>query len=380
MLITATLLSSVLFLAWANGANDNFKGVATLYGSATASFNTALLWATTATLAGSLLSVFLAGKLVTTFSGAGLVDVPALAPAMLAAVAAGAALTVFLATTLGMPTSTTHALTGALVGVVLVSPSGAIHWDVLLNTFMQPLLLSPLLAIAATAILYPLLHRLRLFMAVNAQTCLCVGEAAPLPVTISADGSAYLAQAEGAAQLRISIDDNDRCVERYQGRFFGIRVQAAVDLAHWLSGGAVCFARAVNDTPKIAALLITAGVLWENNMATLLLITAAVVAGGLLQSRKVAETMSHHITRLNTGQGLTANLITSMLVLGASGMGVPVSTTHVSCGAIFGISAVNGKRDWSTITGILLTWVTTLPLGVLLGGVFFLLLGFLDGV
>lgn len=49
-------------------------------------------------------------------------------------------------------------------------------------------------------------------------------------------------------------------------------------------------------------------------------------------------------------------------MLGASNLGLPVSTTHVATGAIFGISAINGKRDWRTIGRILLTWGVTLPL------------------
>jgi PiT family inorganic phosphate transporter len=81
----------------------------------------------------------------------------------------------------------------------------------------------------------------------------------------------------------------------------------------------------------------------------------------------VAETLSRRITALNHGQGLTANLVTAGLVLGASHLGLPVSTTHVSTGAIFGIGAVNGQRNWRTIARILLTWIVTLPLGLALG-------------
>jgi PiT family inorganic phosphate transporter len=86
-----------------------------------------------------------------------------------------------------------------------------------------------------------------------------------------------------------------------------------------------------------------------------------------VQSRKVAHTVSQRITTLNPGQGFTANLVTALLVIGASRMGVPVSTTHVSCGCIFGISAANGVRRWRTIGLFLLTWLTTLPLGLALG-------------
>ena len=54
--MTWILLAAVLFLAYSNGSNDNFKGVATIYGSGTASYRKSLAWATATTLAGSLLA------------------------------------------------------------------------------------------------------------------------------------------------------------------------------------------------------------------------------------------------------------------------------------------------------------------------------------
>ena len=373
MIINALLIGTVLLLAYTNGANDNFKGVATLYGSASTTYRKALIWATLATLAGGLLSIVLAHGLIETFSGTGLVDTTAFTPDMLAAISAAAAVTIFLATNLGMPTSTTHALTGALVGVGLVASPAGIHWDTLLTKFAQPLLLSPILAIGAAAIIYLFLHQLRRTMGIRGQTCVCIGREAPAPVTIMADGTALVSMSNGETPMTMSIDETNRCVERYDGQYFGVNAQTAVDVAHWISSGAVCFARAVNDTPKIAALLLAsgAGLAHGNTSSVLMLVTAAVVIGGLVQSRKVAETMSLNITQLNTGQGLTANLVTAALVLGASHFGVPVSTTHVSCGSLFGISAVNGRRNWSTISGILFTWVTTLPVGLALGMLFY---------
>ncbi|MEQ1649813.1 MAG: inorganic phosphate transporter, partial [Hyphomicrobiaceae bacterium] len=102
MLLAALLVLAAAFVAYANGANDNFKGVATLYGSGTTSFRTALWLGTAATLAGSVSSVFLADELVKAFSGKGLVPDTVLAsPQFLLAVALGAASTVMLATVLG---------------------------------------------------------------------------------------------------------------------------------------------------------------------------------------------------------------------------------------------------------------------------------------
>ena len=66
----------------------------------------------------------------------------------------------------------------------------------------------------------------------------------------------------------------------------------------------------------------------------------AIAAGGVLAARRVAETMSKRITKMNPGQGATSNFVTAAIVLGASRLGLPVSTTHVSCGTIIGIGAV----------------------------------------
>jgi PiT family inorganic phosphate transporter len=71
--------------------------------------------------------------------------------------------------------------------------------------------------------------------------------------------------------------------------------------------------------------------------------------------------MSDRIVKMNHGQGFTANLVTAFLVIVASRFGVPVSTTHVSCGSLFGLGAVTGTARWRMILGITLAWVVTLP-------------------
>jgi len=59
------------------------------------------------------------------------------------------------------------------------------------------------------------------------------------------------------------------------------------------------------------------------------------------------------------------------MVTAASRLGLPVSTTHVSVGALFGIGLVNRTARWRTVLTILLAWVTTLPLGAALAAVVF---------
>ncbi|GAX61751.1 phosphate/sulphate permease [Candidatus Scalindua japonica] len=71
--------------------------------------------------------------------------------------------------------------------------------------------------------------------------------------------------------------------------------------------------------------------------------------------------MSNKITKLNHGQGFTANLVTGFLVIFASKFGVPVSTTHVSVGSIFGIGLASKHLNTGIMQGILLSWLVTLP-------------------
>src|SRR6266850_3788946 len=108
------LFVAASFLAYSNGANDNFKGVASLFGSRTCGYRTALTWATITTFAGSIAAIFLAHGLLKKFSGKGLVpDTLVGSEKFLLAIALGAAITIILATLLGFPISTTHGITGA---------------------------------------------------------------------------------------------------------------------------------------------------------------------------------------------------------------------------------------------------------------------------
>jgi PiT family inorganic phosphate transporter len=74
---------------------------------------------------------------------------------------------------------------------------------------------------------------------------------------------------------------------------------------------------------------------------------------------------------MNAGQGFAANLATGILVILASRLGLPVSTTHVSVGALTGIGLVNREANVRTLRSILLSWVLTLPVAAILGAVFY---------
>ena len=358
------LLLAVLFLAATNGANDNFKGVAALYGSGRAGYWTSLAWGSLTTLAGSLCSVFLAQALLRAFTGAGLV--PAAVAAQLpfaSAVAGGAAITVALAAWRGLPISTTHALVGAMSGVGLVAVGTAVRFSTLGHSFLLPLLASPVLAGVPALALAPLLRRL-VARATVAPACVCE---APLP--LATPDSAMLRTAMPVVVSGTTAE----CEAAGARRVLRLDARGAVDGLLFLFGGAASFARGLNDTPKIAALLLPVAAL--DGGGAVLAVGAAMLVGGLLGARRVARTMSEKITRLDLGAALAASATTGLLVGTASFNGLPVSTTHVSVGALAGTGLAGGAGiDRKVIGGIVLSWLVTLPAGAAFGALIYLLL------
>lgn len=342
------LIFSALFLALANGTNDNFKGFATVWGSGSLHYRRALATATLATIGGSVVSLLFAQELVRRFSGKGLVpDAVAADPAFVTSAGLGAAATVMIATRVGMPISTTHALLGGLVGAGLMASSSGIDLSALGSGFVLPLLMSPVLAATLGLVTYLFIRSRR-----PAPDCICIGN--PLPELASESGALRIVSPPPPIHFAHRAD-----CERFPASTMRLSVPLLMDRVHILSATAICFARSVNDTPKLAALLITASVTGVQMSVGLIALMMAV--GGLLMARRVAETMSLRINRMDATQGVSANLITAALVLMASRFGLPVSTTHVSVGSIAGVGAGAGTLDWLALRSVLLSWFATLP-------------------
>jgi inorganic phosphate transporter, PiT family len=365
MLIAVVIIAAVC-LAYANGANDNFKGVATLLGSRTTDYRGALRWATICTLLGSLAALLLATTLLKRFTGRGLVPEDLAASSEYgAAVALGAGLTVLLATRIGMPISTTHALVGALVGAGWAAHA-AVDVSQLGSGFFLPLLVSPLIALGATLLIYPLARLVGHRLGLQQDSCVCVADGAAEGVPAGSE----TAVCTSAVLPRMTLGNAQSCGP--EALAAGISARGLLDQLHFLSAGVVSFARGLNDTPKIAAMLLLVPAI--GGSAAITIVAVAIAVGGLLSARRVAETMSEKITAMNHAQGFTANIVTGMIVIAASRFGLPVSTTHVSCGALFGMGTVTGQAHWRTIGTVLLAWVTTLPVGAAAGAAAYALL------
>lgn len=365
MTILIILFVTTCFLAYANGANDNFKGVATLFGSGTTNYKRAIGWATITTFAGSVCSIFLAEKLLKNFTGKGLVPIEiTTSPEFLAAVAMGAGLTVLITALRGFPISTTHSLVGGLVGSGFMAVGSQVNFNFLGKTFFIPLLVSPFIAVCLAYIVYLAFRTIRNHFGITKEWCACIGGSNSfVPIrSLSAEQATNFPQ-----MLNASVDSEQNCQEHYMGSFLGINLQKLLDVGHYISAGMVSFARGLNDTPKIVALLIAIQGL--SIKLGMIAVAVGMAIGGLLNAKSIAETMGKKITPMTHGQGFAANLVTGFMVIFASRLGVPVSTTHVSVGSLFGIGLITGKADKRVVSQILISWVLTLPVAACLSAI-----------
>ncbi|MGH9582456.1 MAG: inorganic phosphate transporter, partial [Bryobacteraceae bacterium] len=218
---------------------------------------------------------------------------------------------------------------------------------------MLPLLLSPVAALLLTVGIRLLATRLRSKHEIP--NCLCA-DAPKIPAI--AGNSQMSTMVAAVPSLRwASVEE---CQTGQEVMRFKV-----IDGAHWFSAAAISFARGLNDTPKIVAvLLIAPGAFVGLNY---FVVALAIAVGGLLAATRVAQTMSQKITPMPAQEGVTANLVSAALVALASPLGLPVSTTHVTNGGIFGISLLRRHdADRSKVRDICLSWVLTLPLGAVL--------------
>lgn len=353
------ILILVCALAFANGANDVSRGIATLIGSGVARYRMAVAWGSVWTGMGALAAAWMAHGLLIRFSAKGFLDGVVAVPEFFAAAAGGALLWVWLATKSGLPVSTTHAVTGALAGAGLaLAGAGELAWSALGLAFLLPLALSPLLAAGLVLLLWPLFRR-------AAQTaggyCVCLQkEMVEAPVSTTG-AAAFLQRSDGLAGGLIAGSAEQCGQEEVVSRL------SFLDAMHWLSAAAISFARGLNDAPKILALAWGAGaVAGIGEMGGFGLVALAMTAGSLIGGFRVTDTLANKITRLSPSEGFSANFVTAILVIAASRIGLPLSTTHVNGGSLFGVGLRQGKgsMDGGVVRTILLSWAITLPSGM----------------
>lgn len=371
--ISLLAFALVFALAFANGSNDVSKAIATLVGSGVTDYCSAIAWGTVWTVAGAASAAVVAGAMVKTFSH-GLVQTGTIIePAATLAILTGTMAWVLFASRTGLPVSTTHALTGAIVGTGFVAFAGeGLIWSAIGKKIALPLLLSPFLAFTISLVIHPAVRTLaRRWKG----ACLCVMPASRALVAIDVrGGTRTLFQTTSFGQPVVAVPSQcDRA--GLQGVVVGL------DTIHWISSGLASFARGTNDAPKIVAMLLlgSATAAWPSTSSQLAAFGGVALAMGLgsyFGGLRVTEVLAEKVTRMDHSEGLSANLTTSSLVLLSGSLGLPVSTTHVSSSAIIGIGLLKGLKAirWATVRDMVLAWVVTLPASALLSALAYVLL------
>jgi phosphate/sulfate permease len=314
--ITAVGLTAAAGLAFANGANDISKSIATLVGSGESDYKKAVIVTSLAVAAGAVLASAWAVKMTLLFTKGMLSPQVQLNWTFALAILAGAVGWVLLAARIGMPVSTTHAIVGAtLLTGVYAFGFDQVLWGSVWKKVALPLLLSPLAAFGASWLAFRFLNWL--------------------------------------------------CREKYC---------LNCHWAHWASAVSSAFARGLNDTPKIAGLGFFFYALTDPSVTVaprwfFLVLAAANALGGIVMGLRVTETLAHKVTKLDHLEGFAANLATSAMVVATAIHGFPVSTTHVSSSAILGMGLRKGGGGVNArVAGeIALAWLVTLPVAGLIG-------------
>ena len=256
--------------------------------------------------------------MIRAFSGKGIIPAELLDAPLLASIVIAAAITVLLATRLGFPVSTTHALVGGIAGAGIIAAGGALEFLVLARAFALPLLVGPILAVGLAYFGLRLARRASRTLGIEAASCLCLTQtqvqtACPVHGTgaLAIASPRSLALYSTASAIRLSSGIDPECRDESVDRGIALTVGGALTLGHLLSAALVGFARGLNDTPKIVGLIAGVGIISISQGTIAVALTMA--TGGLISARRVAETLSHEITPMTPSQGLVGNLATSGL-------------------------------------------------------------------
>lgn len=373
MITTACVLLLGGLLAFVNGANDAAKGIATLVGSGVSNYRRALVWGAAWTAIGGLLGTLFGNALVSTFGKGILASETTFSFTATSAVIVGAVGWLFFATRNGLPVSTTHAMVGSLVAVAtLAYGGGGVQWYALASKLVLPLLLSPIAALILTGLL---LRSLQQYVrpSNSCTDCLCVEVAPALAIAHGPSNTTAAAVAPDAVHLQITRGETAVCRAIHP-----TAARLTLNNLHWLASGVTSLARAMNDAPKLVALVtLSAASTGRTSLATPFLfafVTTAMILGSLIAGYRVTHTLADKVTPMGKHEGCYTNLVIAGLVATGAVLGLPMSTTHVSAGAIFGAGVARKALNTIMLENIVLGWFVTLPSAALFGATSYLVI------
>jgi PiT family inorganic phosphate transporter len=314
------VVATALAFDFTNGFHDTANVVATSISTRAMSPRLAVGFASILNFAGAFISLKVAATV-----GSGIVETPAITPTIVFAGLIGAIAWNLITWYFGLPSSSSHALIGGLVGsVIAAAGAGNVIGSGLLGKVVVPALISPVLAFVTAAIGILVVYRV-------------VGALRPGPVT---------------------------------GGF---------KLGQIASGGLLALAHGTNDAQKtmgvITLALIAHGDIAANNFHVpewvVISAASAIALGTYSGGWRIIKTMGSRIIKMDSAQGFSAQGAGAAVILAASHYGYPLSTTHVISGGVMGAGAAKrlSAVRWGVAGNIVMAWVLTIPAAGLMGGI-----------
>lgn len=107
--------------------------------------------------------------------------------------------------------------------------------------------------------------------------------------------------------------------------------------------------------------------------SVMLIFAISLVAGLWFMGKHVIKTVGSSLAKIKPATGFSAELSASIVILLATNLGIPVSSTHILIGAVLGIGVFNKDANWGKLKPIALAWIITLPASALMSGLFYMI-------
>ncbi len=318
-LILVIVIATALTFDFTNGFHDTANVVATSISTRAMSARVAVAYAAVLNFVGAFISLDVAATV-----GKGLVESNAVTMNAVFAGLVGAIAWNLATWWLGLPSSSSHALLGGVVGAVFFAAGAdAVKGDGVIEKVLAPALVSPIVAFVAAALSLVIAYRL-------------AGRHRPSPIS--------------------------------RGFKYG----------QILSGGLLALSHGTNDGQKTMGImtlaLVAHGDIAADNfhVPSWVVITAAaaIAAGTYSGGWRIINTMGNRIHKMDSAQGFSAQGAGAVTILAASHYGFPLSTTHTISGAVIGSGAAKrlSAVRWGVAGNMFIAWVLTFPAAALTGG------------
>ena len=313
------VVATALAFDFTNGFHDTANAVATSISTRAMAPRVAVAMAAVLNCVGAVMSLAVAATIASGIVEADLITLEIVFSGLIGAIAWNLATWYF-----GLPSSSSHALIGGVVGAAFAAQgSKAVLGDGLIEKVMIPALVAPVLAMVTAGVAILIIYRI-------------VGRQRPSTVSR------------------------------------GFR------LGQIVSGGLLALSHGTNDAQKtmgiIALALVAHGDLAPGaDPPTWVIVSAAtaIALGTYVGGWRIIRTMGSRIIKMDPAQGFAAQSAGATVILSASHVGFPLSTTHVISGAIIGAGAAKrfSAVRWGVAGNIVVAWVLTLPASATVGGI-----------